>query len=229
MTKIKVTCDNCGKAIERYPSGIARAKRHFCNPKCHGEWQKKHKCGKDNHHWKGGLEKRICEYCGKEFSEKLSRIREGRGKFCSHTCHSAWRKGRKVDYELTEEGRRKKIESRKQQKFPQHHTKPEMIFEIICKKYNLPFKYTGDGSFWIHNINPDFVECNGKKIAVEIFGEYWHSPLLHRGLGEDRTLKYRKRILKKYGWKLTVFWDADLLREDAEAFVFKKLKKEKRI
>ena len=108
---------------------------------------------------------------------------------------------------------------------PTNNTKPELIFEEICKKNDLPFKYTGDGSFWVHNINPDFVECNDKKIAIEIFSDYWHSPLLNRKLKEDRTLPYRKRILKKYGWKLIVFWESDLKREDAEQFILIELRK----
>jgi G:T-mismatch repair DNA endonuclease (very short patch repair protein) len=83
----------------------------------------------------------------------------------------------------------------------------------------LPFKYVGDASFWIHNINPDFIESNGKRLVVEVFGDYWHSPLLNRNLKEDRTMGYRKRILKKYGYNLLVFWEIDLLREDAETFV----------
>ncbi len=37
--------------------------------------------------------------------------------------------------------------------------------------------------------------------------------------------KSGKRILKKYGWKLVVFWHEDLVREDAEQFVLTKLQK----
>lgn len=121
-------------------------------------------------------------------------------------------------------------EARKHHNFKTHHTKPERIFEAICKKYNLQFKYTGDGAFWIGknpSVNPDFVECNGKKIAIEIFS-YWHDPLKrHCKIPFSQTYEGRKKILKKYGWKLIVFWDADILEEDAEAFVLAKLKKEK--
>lgn len=126
---------------------------------------------------------------------------------------------------FSEEHKRKLREARKYQ--PTHHTKPELIFEEICKKYKLPFKYTGNSDFWIENINPDFVECNGKKIAIEIFGDYWHSPLLRWDMREDGTLHYRKKILKKYGWKLIVFWESDLKREEAEQFVLSELKKHK--
>ena len=115
--------------------------------------------------------------------------------------------------------REKMSDARKHRKFSTHHTKPELIFEAICKKNNLPFRYVGDGQLWIKNINPDFVDVNGKKIAVEIFGDYWHSPLLRNAVSYNQTYEGRKKILKKYGWKLIVFWETDLKREDAENFV----------
>lgn len=124
------------------------------------------------------------------------------------------------------EGTKQKLrKARKCQVVPTHHTKPELMFESVCKKYNLPFKYTGDGTFWIHNINPDFIECNGKKIAIEIFGEYFHSPLFNYNLKENRTLPYRKKILKRYGWNLIVFWQTDLDRVDAEQYILNILNK----
>ena len=184
--KIKVTCDNCGKVIEKYPCEIKNWKYHFCNLKCRGEWRSKNYYGESNPHF------------GKQH---------------------------------TEVAKKKMREARQHQKIPKHHTKPEMIWqEIVIDKHSLPFKYTGDGSFWIGKdpgINPDFVECNGKKIAVEIFS-YWHDPLKrHCKVPYSQTYEGRKKILKKYGWKLIVFWQEDLEREDAEAFVLNKLKKEK--
>jgi hypothetical protein len=110
-------------------------------------------------------------------------------------------------------------------KFPQKNTNPELIFLRICKKYNLPFKYVGDGSFWLGNLNPDFIEANGKKIAVEIFGDYWHSPLLNKNVNYNRTYEGRKRIFKKHGWELIVFWESDLERDTPEKYILYILRK----
>ena len=127
----------------------------------------------------------------------------------------------------TEEAKQKIREARKNVKFPTHHTKPEMIFLSFCKKDTLPFKYTGDSSFWIGEkqpINPDFIHLT-KKIAVEIFS-YWHDPLRRRSkMRYSYTYEGRKKILKQYGWKLIVFWQEDLEREDGEAFVLSELRK----
>lgn len=178
-------------------------------------WNKGYQKGKNNifygkHHTEETKRKMSEANKGKTLSEehkrKISEDLKG---------HPSWSKGKPH----SDETKRKIREARKHRVFPTHHTKPELKFEEICKKYNLPYKYVGDSKFWIENINPDFVESNGKKIAVEIFGNYWHSPLLNLNLRESGTLPYRKKILKKYGWKLIVFWEDELKNKNAEKIV----------
>ena len=131
----------------------------------------------------------------------------------------------------TEEAKRKIREARKHRKFPKSKTKPELIFLEMCKKNNIDFQYTGDGSLWIgkkgeKHLNPDFIEANGKKIVVEIMGDYWHSPLLNSKLSPSANLNYRKNHYKKYGWNSIFIWESDLKRADYEQFVLQKLEKE---
>lgn len=206
--KILATCDSCGK--------IRETSKHGYRSLCVSCTQKIRK-GAETANWQGGKIKRICLECEKVFHVYPSRIRRGGGKFCSPKCKYK-----------SKEFKQKIREARTHQKFPTHHTKPELIFEQICERNNLPFKYTGDGSFWIGKnpaINPDFVECNGKKIVVEIFG-YWHNPLKrHCKIRYSATFKGRKKILKKHKWTLIVFWQEDLEREDAEQFVLSELQK----
>ena len=129
----------------------------------------------------------------------------------------------------TEDAKQKMREARKHRKFPTHHTKPELIFEGFCKKDSLPFKYTGDGSFWVGKgkdvINPDFTHLT-RKIVVEIFS-WFHDPINNRNLRPKAHYDIRKKIFKKYGYKMIVFWQEDLERLDAEQFVLATLKKEK--
>jgi G:T-mismatch repair DNA endonuclease (very short patch repair protein) len=84
-------------------------------------------------------------------------------------------------------------------------TAPEVKFAQICLRHNLPYKYVGDGKFWVEGVNPDFVESNGRKIAVEIYGDYWHK--LPNQINKDEK---RIAILNKYGWKLFVLWEHEL-------------------
>lgn len=109
---------------------------------------------------------------------------------------------------------------------PSHHTKPELAFMDICKRNNIDFHFVGDKSLWIGDkvkLNPDFIEANGQKILVEIMGDYWHSPLLNPKVDKIRTLPYRKKHFKKYGWIPIFIWGSDMRRSDAEHFVLKTL------
>jgi len=198
------TCKQCGKKFLMRKSHVERGGGIFCSKKCWGKWLSENISGKDGHGWKGGKVKRICQVCGKEFEVFPCYVKNGGGKFCSNLCN------------------------RNAQ--PKHHTKPELIFEEICKKYDLHFKYTGDGSLWIgkkKKLNPDFIQADGQKIVIEIFGDYWHSPLLRKTMRNQDTLDYRKRHYKKYNWQSVFIWESDLLREDAEQFVLKMLEAQK--
>lgn len=66
---------------------------------------------------------------------------------------------------------------------------------------NLPYKYVGNGTYWIGFKNPDFVFSDGKNKVIEFFGEYAHQP-------EDEN----KRIehFKKYNFDTLVIWSKEL-------------------
>lgn len=123
------------------------------------------------------------------------------------------------------EAKRKWIERiREVRAASQHRTEPERVFEDICKQLNLPFTYTGNGAFWVEDINPDFVDSNGHKVAVDIFGDYWHTPLFRRkALRPKFTEAIRKETMKKYGWRLVIFWESELKLPDAKERIIKKL------
>jgi G:T-mismatch repair DNA endonuclease (very short patch repair protein) len=70
------------------------------------------------------------------------------------------------------------------------------LIEII-EKYRLPYRYTGDGSFWVGGKNPDFVNVNSEKIAIDLFGDFWHEP---------SEVESRKSVFADYGWKLIILW-----------------------
>lgn len=87
-------------------------------------------------------------------------------------------------------------------------TRPE---RMVLDAYGLfGLEYTGDGKYWIglkngKKKNPDFVKY---KIAIEVFGDYWHR-------GEDQN-----ELIKKYndiGWRCLVLWEKDIISmSDAE-------------
>lgn len=152
--------------------------------------------------------KRVCLECNKEFEVISSRTKDNKGTFCSRSC-AAKARIRNTRYKSKPE-----------------KTKPELLFEDICKRNNLPFHFVGDGALWIgkkgqKQMNPDFVEINGKKICVEIMGTYWHSPLFNKNLVKSNLQSFRKSHYKRYRWHPIFIWDTDLMRKDAEVFVLK--------
>jgi len=163
--------------------------------------------------------------CSEETKRKISKINKGK----HYSPSTELKKGNTLNKgrSLSEKTKEKLREARKHQRIPKHHTKPELIFEHICKTYNLPFKYVGDGKFWIGkpSLNPDFIESNGKKIAIEVFGDYWHNPLLNKNIREIATLSFRKKILEKYGWELIVFWENELKNNNREHIVLDRIGK----
>ena len=196
--KKQIICDYCGGIIRRKLVNIKKSKHHFCSTKCYGKWKSTHLKKENNPAWRGGKIKLICPECGGDFKRKPSELKLGKINYCSLKC------------------------SRKHRKIRTSHTKPELIFEEICKNNNLDFHFVGDGSLWIgkdKKLNPDFIEANGKKICVEIMGDYWHSPLLNPKLPEYAVLSYRKNHYKKYKWQPIFIWESDLKRKDAEQFV----------
>jgi DNA-binding transcriptional regulator YiaG len=91
--------------------------------------------------------------------------------------------------------------------YPARPTTPEKKLLTIIKKYNLPYVYTGNDSFRIGALNPDFVNNNGQKIAVEVFGDYWHG---RRDAPWYARENVRRLIMKNYGWDLRVVWEHEL-------------------
>ena len=76
------------------------------------------------------------------------------------------------------------------------------IIDIVIK-YHLPYKYVGDGKFILGGKNPDFLNTNGGKKLIDIFGDYWH----RGGLVEE---KKRVECFTNYGFKDLIIWASEM-------------------
>jgi hypothetical protein len=76
-----VTCEKIfyreKRIIKRALNGYDRNNGNFCGSSCHMKSL-------------GGRERVVCSNCGKEFSKKLSQIKENRNNFCSSSCSSTY-------------------------------------------------------------------------------------------------------------------------------------------
>ena len=88
MSKVPVTCQECGKKIEVDQSQIARHRGKYCSKKCAYKSQRAEK----NVNWKPKIKKH-CEQCGKEF--EILPCKAGIRKYCSNRCSLKSRIGEK--------------------------------------------------------------------------------------------------------------------------------------
>lgn len=91
--------------------------------------------------------------------------------------------------------------------------KPEKHLLRILNSEALPFRYTGDGSFILGGYLPDFVQCNGKKQIIELFGDYWHSK---EDISWHETELGRIMAYNQFGYKTLVIWEHEL-QDEAKA------------
>ncbi|MDO8623457.1 MAG: hypothetical protein Q7R52_04375 [archaeon] len=93
----------------------------------------------------------------------------------------------------------------------------EIKFNNIIIKNNLPYKFVGNGEFFIEKKNPDFIN-EEKKIAVEVFYKTHKATFLKGGfkkLDYSRLVNYvseREKLFSKYGW-ITFFFDETMVNE----------------
>ena len=91
--------------------------------------------------------------------------------------------------------------------------KPEQKLTALIDSNQLPFRYVGDGQFILGGKCPDFLDTNGKKQIIELFGTYWHGVL---------DIGRRVEYFRQYGYSTLIIWEDELGDEDK---VIKKIKK----
>lgn len=90
-------------------------------------------------------------------------------------------------------------------------TKPEKkLRRGLNKLFPGEYKYVGDGSIFIGYKNPDFININGQKKVIEMFGNYWHSEEV-TGRTKQQEENQRIRHFAKYGFKTLIVWERELL------------------
>lgn len=80
-----------------------------------------------------------------------------------------------------------------------------MLNEILQRILPNNYKFVGDGEFILAGKCPDFVNVNGQKKIIELFGNYWH---------KDDTGEKRIALFKQYGYKTLIIWEEELRDED---------------
>ena len=73
----------------------------------------------------------------------------------------------------------------------------DLLQQILPNEY----KFVGDGEFVIAGKNPDFVNINGQKKIIELYGDYWH---------RNDDPQDRIDLFAEYGYSTLIIWEKEL-------------------
>jgi hypothetical protein len=136
-----------------------------------------------------------------EFKKGQKQMNTGR------TCFKKGHKinnGRKQSKEHIERRMRKVFESMKRRP-----TKVEQFFIDYFNQKNLPYKYVGNGKFWIEGKCPDFVNINGEKEVIEVGSK---DEKRWRYGNVQKYISNRTNHFRKYGWRVNFYWIEDYIQ-----------------
>ncbi len=89
-------------------------------------------------------------------------------------------------------------------------TKPERrLRNRLSHLFPGEYKYVGDGNTFIGRKCPDFININGQKEVIEMFGDYWHSKKV-TGRTKRQEENQRIKCFAKYGFKTLIVWESEL-------------------
>lgn len=93
----------------------------------------------------------------------------------------------------------------------------EIKFENIINNLNLPYKFVGNGSFFIAGKCPDFINQNGERIAIEVFARIHKEKFRDGGL--NKWKKDRKKLFESCGWKIIFFDETQVNEENVKSIL----------
>lgn len=88
----------------------------------------------------------------------------------------------------------------------------------VIQKYNLPYRYVGDFSFFVGDKSPDFVHLSDKAI-VEVFGCWYHGCKKCYPNNVYRGPEERIETFAKHGYRCLIFWEHEIKNLTEEALV----------
>jgi len=172
------------------------------------------------------IEKRVCQLRGKHYNagrshtteerKKISAANKGRQFTLGHTLtpehKEKIRKGIKAAWERGALGNPswlKKVLDGMQVR----PTKPEKeLLDILTEHFPGAFAYNGDFSqgVMLNHLVPDFVNVNGHKQVIEVFGEPFHDPAkAWKPIRYVATAVGRTQAYDKIGYQCLILWQAE--------------------
>ena len=103
----------------------------------------------------------------------------------------------------------------------------KQVESTLEKLFPGEWKYNGDFScgITIGGKIPDFVNINGKKAVIEVFGDVWHDKKKSFGkqIPGHRTEFGCKAVYQKFGYDCVIVWESELKHSDPDQIILEKL------
>ena len=160
------------------------------------------KHGKEHHNYKHG---KSCKPTHCLDCNKLINWRSTRCKSCSNRINTK-------KYWQDEKYREKTIKHMLKSSRIKPNKPEKVLNRLLSKLLPKEYKINVKGQVMILGRKiPDFVNVNGQKKIIEMYGDYWHSDkfVKKRGCYED-TEKGRIKYFRKLGWKTLIIWEHEL-------------------
>lgn len=77
----------------------------------------------------------------------------------------------------------------------------KLLENILCDLFLNEYKFVGDGKFILAGKCPDFVNVNGQKKIIELYGDYWH---------RNDNPHSRIELFAQYGYQTLIVWEHEL-------------------
>lgn len=77
----------------------------------------------------------------------------------------------------------------------------KLLDDILQDIFSHEYKFVGDGNCIIGGKCPDFLNINGKKKLIELFGKHWH---------KEFEINKRINFFKKFGFDTLIIWEEEL-------------------
>jgi len=185
---------------ERYRKGQLGKKHHWSNKNVPHVWMR----GSSNP-FKKILGKTFEEYYGEEKAKQMKKNLSMQLRNPSEEIRKKMSIGQLESYKNNPERIKKMMQSL--------HRKPNLaekkLNSLLQKTCPNEFKYVGNGEFILGGKCPDFMNVNGKKKLIELYGDYWH---------EGENPQERIDYFKQYGFDTLVLWEHEI-RDNPESII----------
>lgn len=151
-------------------------------------------------------------YYGRPLSEKtrtlLSKLKRGR-KLSEGHCLSISEGTKKAWSKLSSKEKMERMLPSLRSINRRPNTIETKLNNLLQQNFPGEWKYVGNGDVVIGELIPDFININGKKQIIELYGTYWHST--------EMTTDWRRTELGRimyynyYGFRCLVIWENDLI------------------